>query len=368
MSSPRSLLDFHQWHMSSPVTMAAYRDAIERVVRPGDVVLDLGAGTGILGYQACLAGAARVYALECSDIIDLLPQFAADNGLSDRIIVRKGLSSDVELSEKADVIVASMLDSFGIDNNLLPIVLDARQRLLKPGGAIVPQSVQLSYCPVEMPEWYRASIDCWNEAYLGFNFRVARAKAVNQLHPQKITPGNLLAAPQSFDEMVLNEFSSPNAASRSSFRIERPGVLHAVAGWFRATMAEGVFCSNSPLDPAPLPWNLSLLPIGQPTPVAAGESVEIVVRADQTIWSWVVRLFGADGVLKAEFHQSTFFGLFLEGLRKHAPSTVPTLPERRQAERTVLDLCDGKRSMSEIAEAVMPRFPHRFKSMSEAMF
>ena len=367
MSSPRSLLEFHQWHMSGPVTMAAYRAAILLLVRPGDVVLDLGAGTGILGYQACLAGAARVYAVECTDIIDLLPQFAADNGLSDRINARKGFSFDVQLSEKADVMVASMLDFFGIDNNLLSIVLDARQRLLKPNGAIIPQSIQLSYCPVEMPEWYRAKIDCWSEARLGFNFRAARAKAVNQMYPKNITPGDLLAAPQSFDLIVLDGISSPNVASRSIFPIERSGVLHAVAGWFRATMAEGIFCSNSPLDPAPLPWHLALLPIGQPTPVAVGESVEIAIRADQTIWSWVVRLYGADGALKAEFQQSTFFGLFLEGMREPPSSIVPTLSERRQAERAVLDLCDGKLSVGEIAEAIRERFPERFKSASEAV-
>jgi hypothetical protein len=37
------------------------------------------------------------------------------------------------------------------------IVLDARQRLLKPGSASVPMAVQLSYCPIELPEWHKAN-------------------------------------------------------------------------------------------------------------------------------------------------------------------------------------------------------------------
>src|SRR5277367_3264340 len=140
MSSSQSLLQFHQWHISSPVTMGAYRNAIQQVVRPGDVFLDLGAGTGILSCQACAAGAARAYAVEYTDIADLIPQFAAENGFADRIIMRKGHSFDVQLPEKTDVIVASMLDSFGIDNNLLAVASDAVQRLLKPGGAIIPRA------------------------------------------------------------------------------------------------------------------------------------------------------------------------------------------------------------------------------------
>src|SRR5437773_195690 len=128
----RDLLKFHQWHISDPVTMSAYRDAIQRTVRPGDVVLDLGAGTGILSFMACQAGARRVYAVEPADVVTLVPDIAADNGMADRVIHKKSESFDIELPEKADVVIASMLDAAGVvGTNMLKIVLDARQRLLK---------------------------------------------------------------------------------------------------------------------------------------------------------------------------------------------------------------------------------------------
>src|SRR5437667_9667032 len=102
-------LKFHQWCISDPVAMSAYREAIQKTVRPGDVVLDLGAGTGILSYFACEAGAGKVYAVEPTGIIALIPQLAADNGFADRLILMKAESFDVELPEKVDVMVASML-------------------------------------------------------------------------------------------------------------------------------------------------------------------------------------------------------------------------------------------------------------------
>src|SRR5262245_42684457 len=143
------LLKYHQWCISDPVAMSSYREAIHKTVRPGDVVLDLGAGTGILSYFACQAGAAKVYAVEPTGIVALIPQLAAANGFADRVTAMKAESFDIELSEKADVLIASMLGSGGIGNNMIKVVLDARQRLLKRSGTMIPQALQSSLCLVE---------------------------------------------------------------------------------------------------------------------------------------------------------------------------------------------------------------------------
>lgn len=82
--------------------MSAYARALEAHVVAGSVVLDIGAGTGILSFLACRAGASKVYAVESEDIVQLARETAADNGLSSRIEFIQGLSTEIELPEKVD--------------------------------------------------------------------------------------------------------------------------------------------------------------------------------------------------------------------------------------------------------------------------
>ncbi|HEX6912250.1 MAG TPA: 50S ribosomal protein L11 methyltransferase, partial [Longimicrobium sp.] len=87
------------------VRMKAYAAAIARAVRPGDVVLDVGAGTGVFSLLACRAGARRVYAVEPADAIHTARELARENGFADRIDFIQGVSTAIGLPEKADVVV-----------------------------------------------------------------------------------------------------------------------------------------------------------------------------------------------------------------------------------------------------------------------
>src|SRR5438093_12626367 len=115
---PGDLLKYHQWCISDPVLMPAYRNAIRKTVRPGDIVLDLGAGTGILSLIACEAGASRVYAVEPTEIIALIPQLATDNSFAERVMPNKCNSFDLELPERADVMISSLFGCAKIGSDM----------------------------------------------------------------------------------------------------------------------------------------------------------------------------------------------------------------------------------------------------------
>jgi hypothetical protein len=352
--------------------MSAYQNAIRQLVRPGDVVLDLGAGLGILSYHACAAGAARVYAVEPADIVRLVPRIAAANGLQDRVIVQQRSSFDVQTPELADVMLASMIDGFGIDNNVLGIVIEARGRLLKPGGAVIPGGLRMGYCPVELPEWYRTHIDCWEENRLGFSFREARSIAVNNLSSVQVKRESLLTAPHYFETIRLAVVESANVAAKGVFPIERAGVMHALAGWCEFEMAKGIQVSNSPLDANRMSWANCVLPVERPVAVGPGDTVEASIRA-VTIhrgmtWVWDVLVRDSAGALRAGFHHSTFHGLLLspKELVNRTSGFVPSLSERGMAQMAALELCNGQSSLGEIAETIRSRFPALFASQAAA--
>ena len=322
----RDLLKYHQWCISDPVAMSSYREAIHKTVRPGDVVLDLGAGTGILSYFACQAGAAKVYAVEPTEIIALIPQLAAHNGFADRLVTIRAESFDVELPEKADVVIASMLGSGGIGNNMIKVVLDARQRLLKHGGAIIPRALQPSFCPVELPEWYESRIECWEQPRMGFRGDTVRSIAVNQMGSFRIRPGSLLSDPQTFDAIPLDTVTSANINARLCFQVERAGTLHALAGWLTVMMTGDIQCSDSPLDAKSMPWDQLILPLEAPTCVHTGDSLEVSLRNSSVnkdvVLLWDVWIRDSMGVPRAEFHQSSFHGFLLAKDDLVRPDTV----------------------------------------------
>src|SRR4051794_24935007 len=90
------------------VRMDAYARAIARLVRPGSIVVDLGAGTGIFSLLAAKAGAKRVHAVDISPAVQLVTALAEENGVGDRVVAHQMSSLDLALPERADIVVSDI--------------------------------------------------------------------------------------------------------------------------------------------------------------------------------------------------------------------------------------------------------------------
>ncbi|TYG83648.1 hypothetical protein ES288_D01G185300v1 [Gossypium darwinii] len=96
------------------------------------VVLDVGAGTGILSLFCAKAGAAHVYDVECSHMADMAKQIVETNGLPDVVTVLKGKIEEIELPvAKVDIIISEWMGYFLLFENMLNTVLYARDKWLQ---------------------------------------------------------------------------------------------------------------------------------------------------------------------------------------------------------------------------------------------
>lgn len=129
----------------------AFVSAIQAHVRPGDVVVDLGTGNGVLAMAAARAGAARVYAIEASDFADVAEETFARNGFAETIRVVRGWSHHVELPELADVLVSEIIGNDPLGEGALRYMPDAARRFLRPGARVLPSQLSVSVQLVDVP-------------------------------------------------------------------------------------------------------------------------------------------------------------------------------------------------------------------------
>lgn len=362
------VVDEHREYLSDPVRLDAFRRAIHQVVKPGSVVVDLGSGTGILGLLACEAGASRVYSIELGGMVGVARAIARANGYGDRIIFLRELSTQVDLAERADVVIADQIGHFGFEAGLWEFFADAERRFLAQDGVLLPARVSLIVAPVELPECF-AWIEFWNARPGGFDCSPAREWAAHTGYPTRIPETALLAPGVSAASVAMRGVSPAPFSTRTSVEIARPGTLHGIGGWFDAELAPSISMTNAPDTAGRINRRNVYLPIDRPVAVEPGDMVDIALHVDprETMVSWNVDVRPLTGA-PVGFRHSTLRGMLLgaDDLRRTSPDFRPALTRRGVARQTVLELCDGRRPLAEIERAVFERHPALFPSAADA--
>jgi hypothetical protein len=360
------IVDEHREYLKDAVRLDAFRAAIYQRVRPGDVVVDLGSGTGVLGLLACQAGASRVYAIEASAMIDVARRIAAASGFADRIVYVNQYSTLATLPERADGLVMDQIGQFGFEAGLFEFMADAR-RFLKPGAWTIPESLDLCVAPVSDLE-VRERVEFWRTPLLGLDVSPAREWAANTGYPKHLEPSQLLGPPAPAARVRAGEMSSRRMRIEAVLAIERPGTLDGIGGWFHAQLAPDVMLTNAPGAGARLARRNVVLPLDRPIVVDRGDVVEVqmqILPAD-TLVTWRVNV--RTGAGDHTFSHSTLHGMLLtrDSLRRLRPDQAPRLTERGKARLSVLELCDGIRPFAEIEREILVRHPSLFRSPSDA--
>ncbi len=263
-----------------------YLAALAAAVRPDDVVLDIGTGSGVLAVAAARAGARHVYAIEASDIAEVAERVFAVNGVQDRVTLLPGWSRQVELPEPATLLVAEVIGNEPLEEEILETTLDARRRLLALGARLIPHALTLFARPVLLPEaevrqraFGRAAVQRWQDLY-GLDFTpLLEAALPSPTHT--ITEGEVVATwpqagpPVPLATLDLTTFEAPSLDASADLVVELPGLMNAIALTFRADLVEGI---SHTLDPWKWPassWATSVWVLADPVEVEEGSALRV---------------------------------------------------------------------------------------------
>jgi tetratricopeptide (TPR) repeat protein len=134
-----------EWHvpmMNEQNRNQAYFDALKSMVKKDASVFEIGTGSGLLAMMAAKLGAKQVTTCESVPLIaETAQQIIADNKFGNiKVIAKK--STDIEIGadidEKADILVSEIFSSEMLGEHVLPSLEDAKRRLLKPNGKVIP--------------------------------------------------------------------------------------------------------------------------------------------------------------------------------------------------------------------------------------
>eukprot|EP00197_Chlamydomonas_leiostraca_P014660 CAMPEP_0202867434 /NCGR_PEP_ID=MMETSP1391-20130828/9431_1 /ASSEMBLY_ACC=CAM_ASM_000867 /TAXON_ID=1034604 /ORGANISM="Chlamydomonas leiostraca, Strain SAG 11-49" /LENGTH=379 /DNA_ID=CAMNT_0049547481 /DNA_START=156 /DNA_END=1295 /DNA_ORIENTATION=+ len=222
----------------------------------GKVVLDVGTGSGILSIFAAKAGAKKVYAVEATDMANHARKLVAHNKLDGVVEVLQGTIETIELPEKVDIIISEWMGYFLLRESMLDSVIVARDKFLKPGGALYPSHAAMYMVPIrthmtaqrvtefqgsmeswaeflhEMQDYYQVDLDVLSD-----NFRKEQREYYlhtgqwTDVHPQQMLGSPCCFKKYDLHKVTLAELQAP-LVEEFSMHVADGGPVEALCGYF----------------------------------------------------------------------------------------------------------------------------------------
>lgn len=286
----------HERMLADRPRMEFYRAAIQRHIQPGDRVVDLGTGTGILAALASRRGAARVYAIDHSAILSTAQALAVANRI-ERVDFVSTHSTEFTLAAPVDVILHEQMGDCLFDEAMVANVCDLRDRLLKPGGLILPSRFEFFCEPVKIRDERHVPF-IWELEVHGYDYSVLERQRPQDPDYYQVRSSDLalvehcLGEPApvlTLDLHTVDEASLPRELTFTR-TVVNAGRLDGYAVYFRALVDDDLVLGSGPLDPHRAPhWGFRLLRTDRDD-FSVGDTIEVRLSverwSDVDTWRW----------------------------------------------------------------------------------
>lgn len=297
------------------VRVERYHQALEAAIVPGMTVLDIGTGTGIHTLQACRSGAKHVWAIEPDPIIAVAEHVIKDNAYRDRVTFLRQQSTEVNLPQTVDIMVSDLRGVLPLYRHHLQTIIDARTRLLKPGGILIPKRDRVFVTLVNAPAAYNAHVQPWESRPDHFNFQAARLYAVNCWSKAELKPENCLVESQVWADLDYSKIDTPHLKNTLVWTIEEACEVHGLGAWFTTDLYQNIGFSTAP-DRAPMIYGQGFFPFAEVLELQQRDRVESTLRAHwvkgEYIWHWQTELWRQETCC-VRWQQSTLSYFCLSG-------------------------------------------------------
>ena len=301
LSLSRTVPEWHVPMMNEQNRNSAYYDALKAVVKPDSTVFEIGTGSGLLAMMAAKLGAKLVTTCESVPLLaETAQQIIADNHFQKTIKVIAKKSTDIEigaeLEAKADILVSEIFSSELLGEHVLPSLEDAKRRLLKPNGKVIPAagSIMVGLFSGEDIKRNLLVEDAFGFNLQGFNKIVSNKRMIarNDLNIELLSNGI-----EAFNFDFEGESSFPAQSKSLQITVTKTGLCYGLVQWMQLDMNgdKKVMFENHPSQTSKVSnWQQCAYLFDAPIDVEAGQVVVVNAAHNRAVpWFYFAKvLFG----------------------------------------------------------------------------
>ncbi len=268
------------WHfpmLQDDIRNQAFQEAIERAVRPGMKVLDIGSGSGLLAMMAARAGAREIHSCEMNPVIAAMAeQIVRQNGYADQVSIHAGssrkLDPDADFGGRADLVISEIIGKDFVCEGVLPSMQDAVRRLAKPDARFIPQGGEIRVALAHYAKLDHRKIG----EVCGFDLSLFNQLGSARFNVQVNDPALSLRGKTA--DLFAFDFASaePQAERVTLDLVASGGTVNGVVQWFRLQMDEFGSFENHPGPDSSRSWALIFFPFAEPIDLNPGDRIGVV--------------------------------------------------------------------------------------------